>query len=343
MEQGISEDRLQAPVVTSKPEAGWLRRLLSQTDRLYNVILICAALLLVIALTIFVPGFLTLRNLTNVVTQTATVGLLALGFSFPMITGNIDLSLSGTMMMAAVFGVTVMNWTHSVLLGTVVIIAIAVALGFINGVFVTRFGIPALIVTLSTSEIAKGVGQWFTGSESVPIVSKGFIALFGGKLGPVPVSVIILAGAAGIAHFVLNRSIYGRRIFALGINRATARVSGIPVTQTQISAFMVSGLFAGVAALILAARWKAATPQMAQDWFTLDMMTAAILGGVSILGGKGHALGVIIGALIVKIIANVLDLLFVAEYMMWLIKGIVVVSAIYFNMLRERKQRRDEL
>lgn len=322
----------------------WLQQgLFSQPDRIYTVILTFSSVVMIVLLAIFVPGFMTFRNLTNLVAQTGAVGLLAIGFSFPMITGNIDLSLPGTMMLSAVIGVSIMNFTQNAFLGTVIIIIVAILIGFTNGFIITRFGIPALIVTLSMSEISRGYGEWLTGSESVSVMSKGFITIFGGKIGPIPVSILILLSGAAIAHFVLKRTIYGRWIFSLGINRATAHVSGIPTRRTQISAFMISGFFAGLSALILSARWKAATPQMAQDWFMLDMITAAILGGVSILGGKGTALGVIIGALIVKMIANVLDLLFIDEYMMWLIKGIVVVSAIYFNMLREKKQRKDEL
>jgi len=343
MEQAASDDKLQAPGLESRSWKLWKHNFLSQSDTLYTVILISLSVLMIIGLTIFVPGFLTIRNLTNVFAQTGVVGLLAIGFSFPMITGNIDLSLTGTMMLAAILGVTVMNLTQNAVLGTMVIIVFSVLIGLINGLIITRFGIPALIVTLSISEITRGIGEWYTGSESISILSQGYISVFGGKAGPVPVSVIILLGGAVAAHFVLKKTIYGRWIFALGINRSTAHISGMPTRQTQISAFMISGLFAGIAALVLSARWKAATPQMAQDWFMLDMITAAILGGVSILGGKGAALGVITGALIVKIIANVLDLLFVDEYMMWLIKGFIVVSAIYFNMLRERKQRTDEL
>ena len=343
MEHVTTEDNLQAPGLNPRSWNWWKQELFSQPDRLYTAILTGVSVVMIIVLTICVPGFMTFRNLTNVFAQTGAVGLLAIGFSFPMITGNIDLSLPGTMMLSAIIGVMVMNWTQSAVLGTLVIIVVALLIGMTNGLIITRFGIPALIVTLSMSEIARGYGEWLTGSESVSIISKGFISVFGGKIGPAPVSIIILLSGAAVAHFVLKRTIYGRWIFSLGINPAAAHVSGIPTKRTQISAFMVSGFFAGMGALILSARWKAATPQMAQDWFMLDMITAAILGGVSILGGKGTALGVIIGALIVKMIANVLDLLFVDEYMMWLIKGVVVVSAIYFNMLRERKQRKDEL
>jgi ribose/xylose/arabinose/galactoside ABC-type transport system permease subunit len=327
------------PAAVARRLTGWRP---SGPAAMGNGIVIGAGIVIIVLLAVFVDGFLTLGNLTNILVQTSGLGLLAVGLTFVLITGGIDLSLPAGMALAAVLGTTVMAHTNNAVLGVVTMLAVGMAVGLFNGIVVTRLGISAFIVTLATMYLARGALTWYTESQSVSGVTPGFLSAFAGKIGPIPDAIILLAVAAAVAHFVLSRTIYGRWIHALGINAHTARVSGMPTRRVSISVYIVAGFFAGVAALVLTARYEVAGPQMAKDWLLLDMITAAVIGGVSIYGGVGTVLGAILGAVLVTIVGSTLDLLMVNEFLMLLIKGALIVLALYLNILRVKWQRRVE-
>lgn len=290
----------------------------------------------------FVPRFFTINNLFNIIVQTSPIGLMAIGITFVFITGGIDLSMPATMAMSAVLGAMVMKSSGSALLGCLVMLVIAMGVGTFNGFAVSRLKMIPFVVTLSMMVVNGGLAVWFTGAQSIFGLPQGFITVLTGRVGPVPVSVIILLAFTVIGHFVLSRTLPGRQIFAVGVNISTARVSGIRTNRVLLLVYVISGLFAGLAAIVATARLGSAAPSMGADTLVLDVVSAAVIGGVSIYGGVGSVAGAVLGALFITIISNVMNLIGVSYYTTLVVKGLIIVIATGLDTIRKQLTVRRE-
>lgn len=294
-----------------------------------------ALAVLVVVMSLLSGDFLTAQNLLNVGVQAAVIAILAFGVTFVIIAGGIDLSvgsvaaLSATVLafLATVEGVPV--W-----LALPLAAATGIACGLVNGALVAYGKLPPFIATLAMLSIARGLSLVL--SEGSPIALPDSVARLGASLGGwLPVPVLIMLVMVLITAVILRRTFAGRAMYAIGGNEEAARLSGIRVKRHQIGIYALSGLFAAVAGVILASRLASAQPQAAQG-YELDAIAAVVIGGASLAGGVGTAFGTLIGALILAVLRNGLNLLSVSAFWQQVVIGVVIAIAVLFDTLRRR-------
>jgi ribose/xylose/arabinose/galactoside ABC-type transport system permease subunit len=302
-----------------------------------NAFTAAAAVLLTVVLSLAIPQFLDLRNVLNISEQLGVLGFMAIGMTFVMVSGGIDLSTYTVVSAASVVGATAMVAGYPPLVGCLLMLLIGVGFGAING-FAIAFGrmIP-FIVTLSTMVLAQGFAIWFTQAQSISGLPEEYIEVISGKtFGVIPTPAIIVIVVAIISGVILARSQYGRWLYLTGSNERTARVSGIPVRLTVFSAYVFSGLMAGITAIVLTAMVGTATTAMVRDERLMDVIATTVIGGASLRGGSGSILGTMLGLLFITVLGNAFNLLGVSPFIAMMIKGCVLVAVIGLDVFRSR-------
>ncbi|GAB2737409.1 substrate-binding domain-containing protein [Salinifilum aidingensis] len=295
-------------------------------------------LALVVLLALLSPDFLTANNLLNVGVQASVVAVLAFGLTFVIVSGGIDLSVGSVAGLAGI----VAGWAMSGL-GLPLWLAIPCGLaaggaaGLISGVLVTAGRVPPFIATLAMLTMARGLALVI--ADGRPITMDGWLADLGsGELfGVVPYPVLVMLAIGVITAFVLRRTYAGRAMYAIGGNAEAARLSGIKVTRQRLLIYALSGLFAAVAGILLTARLASAQPE-AGTGYELDAIAAVVIGGASLAGGVGSALGTFVGALILAVLRNGLNLLDVSAFWQQVAIGAVIAAAVLFDTLRQRRR-----
>ena len=284
-----------------------------------------------------VPHFADLRNILNIFEQLGVLGFLAIGMTFVMVAGGIDLSCYTVVSAAAVVGATAMIDTESALLGGSLMLLVGLGFGAANGVAIAYGRMIPFIVTLSTMVLAQGFAIWYTQAQSVYGLPDNYIDLISGRLfGVIPMPALLILIVALITGMTLARTQYGRWIYLTGANEQTARVSGIDIRRTKFSTYVLSGLMAGVTAIVLTAIVGASTTSMVRDERLMDVIAATVIGGASLKGGSGSILGTMFGLLFITILGNVFNLLGVSPFIAMVIKGLVLVAVIGLDVLRSR-------
>ena len=281
------------------------------------------------------PAFLTVPNLLNVGVQAAVVAVLAFGMTFVIITAGIDLSVGSVAALSSICA----GWlvASAGLPGPTALLAaplVGLLTGLVSGAAVAYGKLPAFIATLAMLSIARGLALVVSGGR--PIDMPDSVAALGGDLGPVPVPILVLLVAWAVTAFVLNRTVFGRSLYAIGGNEEAARLAGLPVKRTLAAVYALSGLFAGIAGMVLAGRLASAQPQAASG-YELDAIAAVVIGGASLAGGSGKATGTLIGALILAVIRNGLNLLNVTAFWQQVVIGLVIAAAVGIDVLRSRR------
>ena len=307
-----------------------LVRLLLQGDRPYALYFAFAILLVVFSFAS--PWFLSIDNFLNIGRQTALVSIIAIGMTFVIIARQIDLSVGSALALSGMSAALAMahigdNW----IIGAIAGIGTGAIVGAINGFVVTRLNIPSFLVTLGTLSAARGLALLVTTTRPVIITNDSFVSIFGeGDIFGVPVPIIwtVLAVIAGI--LLLHYSVFGRQIYAAGGNPTAALYSGINIRRVTTLAFILTGMLAGLAALVLSARSHAARPDVVQG-LELDVIASVTLGGCSLFGGRGFVLGTLLGSLIIGTLNNGLVLLGVSSSLQLVIKGAIIVAAVAFT------------
>jgi ribose transport system permease protein len=276
------------------------------------------------------PVFLTAPNLINVLQQSSINACIALGMTFVIISGGIDLSVGPTAAVSAIVGATLMIAGVPIPLAVMGAIATGMACGLFNGSLVAIAGLQPFIVTLGGLSLYRALALIFTGGNPIFGIPPEFRAAINGLVLGVPVPVIIVAVIAVILWVVLNRSPLGEYILAVGGNPEAARIAGVPVARTKITVYVLSGGLAAVAALILTGRLGAADPTMGNLW-ELDAIAAAAIGGASLMGGKGSVIGTLMGAVILGGLRNGLTLMNVQAFYQLLATGIIILVAMLID------------
>jgi len=289
---------------------------------------------LVAALAFLSPFFFTTRNLGNVMAATAAIAVLSMGQLLVILTRGIDLSVGSTLALASVVGALVYVNIDS---GAVVILAMLLTgllVGAVNGTVYVKGRLPhPFIITLAMLSIARGLALWLSGGQPIrgmpPIVD----AIGGGSIGWFPVSAILVLAIAFLVFVLTTRIVWGRWIYSVGGNPEAARRTGIPVNKVLISVYVLSGLMAGVAGIITAGRLNAGSPTFG-ELAELDSIAAVVIGGASFLGGRGNVLNALVGALMIGVIRNGMNLLAVDAFFQLIVIGVVIVLAVEADVLR---------
>ncbi|MFF3937809.1 ABC transporter permease/substrate-binding protein [Streptomyces phaeofaciens] len=294
-----------------------------------------ALIVLVVAMSALSGDFLTTDNLLNVGVQAAVTAILAFGVTFVIVSAGIDLSVGSVAALSA----TVLAWSatqHGVPVVVAVVLAVAtgVAAGLVNGFLIAYGKLPPFIATLAMLSVARGLSLVI--SEGSPIAFPDSVSHLGDTLGgwlPVPVLVMVVMGL--VAAFVLARTYIGRSMYAIGGNEEAARLSGLRVRRQKLAIYALSGVFAAVAGIVLASRLSSAQPQAA-DGYELDAIAAVVIGGASLAGGTGRASGTLIGALILAVLRNGLNLLNVSAFWQQVVIGVVIALAVLLDTVRRK-------
>lgn len=295
--------------------------------------LVIALLVIGTVLSFAHPGFLTVPNLINVARQISINGILAVGVTLVLLTGGVDLSLGSVVALAGVVAASLAHpGDYPVLIPIVAGIAAGAACGAANGLMVTRGLIPSFIATLGMMTAARGLALVLAKGRPVSNLSPEFTRI-GGDLGMVPIPAIVLVLLAMATAVVLRNLRLGRHLYAVGGNADAARAAGIGVGGVRMIAYTVCGAFAGVAGVVLAARITTGQPN-AGAGYELDAIAAVVIGGTSLSGGVGTIGGTILGALLVGVINNGLDLMNVSSYYQAIVKGVIIVGAVWLDRNR---------
>jgi len=300
-----------------------------------------APLILLVAviavLSLFIPYFFTLTNFVSVLLQTSALAVMAIGETAVLVTGGIDLSIPGMMALGAIFGAMYMKAGGNPLIAIFIMLLVPSLLGAINGLSVSRFNMIPFVVTLAMQAITGGAAIWITNQLSISGLPQIFTKTMLAKIWILPVPVVILFVVGAIVQLFLTRSIFGRWLYATGTNIRTSRISGIPTERVLFFAYTFSGLMAGFAGVILTARLASAGAPMGKDSVVLDIISSAALGGVSIMGGVGTALNAVIGAIIITLISNVMNMANVSYYLTLVVEGAVLVVVVALDAWRRRR------
>jgi ribose/xylose/arabinose/galactoside ABC-type transport system permease subunit len=295
----------------------------------YGIFLAFGIICIVLAFT--TPRFLTIPNLMIIGTQVSINALLAFGVTFVIITGGIDLSLGS---MVAVTGVVTATFAHPDTYPLIVPILIGlltgVAIGAFNGLVITKSKVPPFIVTLGTMTIGRGLALILSKGRPVSNLSDSFNFIGGGNVFGVPFPIIILVVAFVICSVILNKTVLGRYMYAVGGNEPAAHASGIRVNRVKMWVYTICGLLSAMGGILLTSRITTGQPN-AGAGFELDAIAAAIIGGTSTSGGTGTITGTLIGALLIGVISNSLDLLNVSSYYQQVVMGVIIIGAVVLD------------
>ncbi|MDV6378759.1 ribose ABC transporter permease [Sporosarcina sp. GW1-11] len=289
-------------------------------------------LLIVVIISIMSPSFLTLNNLFNVLRQVSINALIAFGMTFVILTGGIDLSVGSILALTGAVTAGMMSGGMDPILAMLLGVLLGVLLGAINGLIIAKGKVAPFIATLATMTIFRGLTLVYT--EGRPISGLGdsmtFKMLGKGYIFGIPVPVITMAIAFAVLYFILKKTTFGRRVYAVGGNEEASRLSGINVDRIKIYVYSLAGGLTAIAALILTSRLNSAQPT-AGNMFELDAIAAVVLGGTSLTGGRGWIVGTLIGALIIGVLNNGLNLIGVSSFFQQVVKGTVILIAVLLD------------
>jgi ribose/xylose/arabinose/galactoside ABC-type transport system permease subunit len=307
--------------------------------------------LIVVVLTILRPNFINPANLIEIMRQVSFIGIVAVGMTFCLLTGGIDLSVGSNVGLSVAVAALFMaakpippEMTGGVNINPIIAIFLGIIastiVGFINGALINEIKIPPLITTLAMLEIVRGVIYVMTGAMPIYENFEEYFRFIGqGSIGPIPVPVILFLVTMILGSIVLNKTVYGRHIYSLGGNAEVTRLSGINTRKISYSVYALSGFICGIAGIALLSRLNSGLPRAAVG-YEFEVITACVLGGVSIAGGEGKLSGVFFGVLIMGILFNGLIQLNLSEFYQMIIKGAVLLLAVGFDTYSTTRKRR---
>ena len=332
-------------------QGGGIRQLLSK-----HAILIAFFALVAIMAIARPQHFLTTRNMLNILRQTAVIGIITVGMTFVLISGGIDLSVGSVLSVAGIVcaylaapggpamartgftergaGMTealAAAATFPLIVPVVASVLVGAAFGFVNGVFVAKGGIAPFIVTMGMMTITRGIALIISGGGQLPYLTDIFKMIGRGSILGIPYLGIILIVVILIAAYVLRQTCFGRHVYAVGGNETAAHTSGVRVDRVKIAVYMISGMCAGFAGMLLTSRTAVGSPQVGAG-YELDAIASCVIGGVSLTGGVGNVFGSFLGVLFIAVMGNGMDMIGLTTYYQSIAKGIIIILAVLYDM-----------
>lgn len=317
--------------VAIKSKSFDFKAFLANNGALVGLVVLCLALF------IATPRFLTTANLVNVGIQVSTIAVMAFGLTFVIVAAGIDLSVGSVAALSAMvssYWVTTANLPDG--MSIVIGLLVGAACGWVTGAMSAFGKLPTFIASLAMLTIVRGLT--LVVSDGRPIPTGEAVSFLGSDLGVIPVPIIVLVLSALVAGFVLNYTVIGKNAFAVGGNTEAARLSGIPVKRVLVTVFVISGIFSALSGMILAGRLDSAQPTLASG-YELDAIAAVVIGGSSLSGGVGRISGTLVGALVLAVIRNGLNLLSVSAFWQQVVIGLVIAVAVGFDVFRRKNVR----
>ncbi|QTL99216.1 ribose ABC transporter permease [Iocasia frigidifontis] len=295
-----------------------------ELSSLIGLIVLCTIL------AIISPAFLSVTNILNVLVQVAVISVIAAGSTFVILTGGIDLSVGSILGLCGVMTAAVLKSTGNPLLAVLTGVLLGAFLGLVNGVVISIGKVPAFVTTLGMMSVARGIAFIYTRGRPISGFPDGFRYIGSGYIGDIPFPVIEAIIIFLIAAYVLKKTPFGRYVYAIGSNEVATKLSGIKTNKYKIMVYAISGLLSGFAAIMFIGRINSGHP-LAGDGYELDAIAAVVIGGTSLSGGKGTVFGTLIGALIMGVIRNGLNLLNVDAFWQGVVLGVVIVVAVLID------------
>lgn len=304
----------------------------------HRVFVIFLALFIIMAMSS--DSFLTRSNILNMLRQLSINGIVAVGMTFVLITGGIDLSVGSVLTFSAMVGCSFIQEgsPYPVVMAVAISLAVGLGIGLLNGVLVAYGRVPAFIVTLGTQLAASGTALLFRNGSPIPGLKDSFNNIGAGSLFGIPMPIIIFFVIILVGGFILRKTSFGRHTYAVGGNALAARACGIKDKSVTVWVYVISGLCAAIAGIVLAARVRTATP-LAGDGYELDAIAAAVLGGTSLTGGIGNMWGTLAGVLIIGLLNNGMDMLNIQSYIQDIVQGVIIVAAVLIDVNTNRESR----
>jgi simple sugar transport system permease protein len=297
--------------------------------------ILVALIILIIALSLVAPNFLTARNLLNVLRQVSFVGIIACGMTIALIGGDVDLSVGSVVALtSSVLAVLYAKVGLPLWLATVLAMGQAAAVGTLAGLVRIRWDIPALIVTLALMISLRGVAFVLTNAFPIPITDPAFEFWGGGYILGVPVPAIVFVVMMIFFWFISTRTVYGRSVYAVGGNAEAARLSGIPVNRIRVMILLTTGLLAGLSGFLLTSRLTSGYSGVGVGW-EFDVIAAVLIGGASLTGGEGSMLGTLLGVLFIGLLANGMVLMGVNPYLQDVVRGAIILLAVWLSTVQK--------
>ena len=291
-------------------------------------------LVLITIVTILSPSFLSTKNIFNILRQTSVNGIIAAGMTFVILTGGIDLSVGSILAISGAVCASLLASGQNIIIAVLAALIIGAMVGFLNGFIITKGKLQPFIATLATMTILRGLTLVYTDGKPITLGSGDLAIKFGqiggGKIFGIPTPALIMILVFTICTFVLKNTQMGRYTYALGSNEEATKLSGLNTDKIKIAVYTISGILASVAGIIITSRLFSAQPT-AGDGYELDAIAAVVLGGTSLTGGKGKITGTIIGALIIGVLSNTLNILDVSSYYQMMVKGAVILVAVLLD------------
>ena len=292
---------------------------------------------LCLLLWILTPHFLTVANALNVMEQTSINAIVAVGMTFVIISGGIDLSVGSLVAVAGVVLAAALKAGWSIPLAIAAGLGVGAATGLLNGVVIAFGRLPPFIMTLGMMSVARGAALLMTDGRPISGFDAAFRSIATGRLAGVPAPILLTLAIYAAAHFVLSRTRFGRYVYGIGGNEEATRLSGVNVRFHKTMVYVVSGAMSAIAAVLLTARLNSAQP-IAGIMYELDAIAAVVIGGTSLSGGEGHLGGTLIGALTMGVLRNGLNLLGVSSFLQQLVIGVVIIVAVLVDIMVKEKR-----
>ncbi|CAM3316787.1 MULTISPECIES: ribose ABC transporter permease [Brevibacillus] len=292
--------------------------------------------LIIIVLSVITTDFLTVSNIFNVLRQISINALIAFGMTFVILTGGIDLSVGSILALSSALTAGLMAGGMDTTLAVLIGLLAGAAMGAINGVIISKGKVAPFIATLATMTIFRGLTLVYTEGRPITGLNPDFALLGKGFFLEIPMPVIWMLISFAILYFILRHTTFGRHVYALGSNEEATRLSGISTTKVKVKVYAISGLFAAISGIILTSRLNSAQPTAGTS-YELDAIAAVVLGGTSLSGGNGWIVGTLIGAMIIGVLDNGLNLLNVSSFYQSVVKGAVILLAVLLDRSKSKK------
>jgi len=303
-----------------------------------NLGILLALIVLCVVLSFLSDKFATVTNFFNLIRQITINIFLACGMTFIILLGGIDLSAGSVIAVSGCISAGMITWAGlPVYAGIAIGIVAGLAFGAVNGIIVSKTTIPAFIVTLATMNIGRGIARVYTKAQTISVLDEAYTFWGMGTIAGIPIQLFCIIGVVIVSSFILNRTKLGRHIYATGGNKIAAEYTGINVKRVTLFAFLFSGLLASLAGILTVGRTFTATMIMGNG-AEMDAISAVVLGGTSMSGGKGGIFGTVIGAIVIGVLQNGMNLLGIDSSWQYIVQGIVILLAVYIDYIKQQGQ-----